>query len=109
MARGLSAARGAEAVGGAMERLAKATDDAKLHERLALANERIAAPDILDIDPLLQGVERARARLAEWPHLENDFDTTLAGGLRRTLRRGRKALARAGRTRKPEYFHELRE
>src|SRR5438105_3999997 len=108
MARELSAARDAEAVGEAMERLAKATEDPKLHERLAIANERIAAPDIIDVDPLLQGVERARARLAEWPHLDNDFDTTLADGLRRTLRRGRKALECADKTRKATDFHELR-
>jgi CHAD domain-containing protein len=108
MARELSAARDAEAVGEAMERLMKATEDAKLQERLAVANERISASDPLDIDPLLQGVERARARLAEWPHLENDFDTTLAAGLRRTLRRGRKALERADTTRKAADFHELR-
>src|SRR5438046_2264164 len=63
MARELSAARDAEAVGEAMERLTKATEDAKLQERLAIANERISAPDILDIEPLLQGVERARTRL----------------------------------------------
>jgi CHAD domain-containing protein len=108
MARELSAARDAEAVGEAIERLMKATEDTKLHERLAVANERIVSPEIFDFDPLLQGVERARSRLADWPHLENDFDTTLAGGLRRTLRRGRKALARAGKTRKAEDFHELR-
>jgi hypothetical protein len=47
-------------------------------------------------------------RLAQWPELKNGFDATLAGGLRRTLRRGRRALARAATTRSADDFHELR-
>ncbi len=108
MARELSAARDAETVGETVERLMKATEDAELRERLAVANERIAAPDVVDIDPLLEAVERARTRLGEWPHLPDDFDAALENGLRRTLRRGRKALERAGKTRKAADFHELR-
>jgi len=54
MARELSAGRDAEAVGEAMERLAKATEDPKLHEASGHRNERIAAPEhCRGVDPLL--------------------------------------------------------
>lgn len=104
----LAAARDAEAVGEAIARLMKATDNASLRERLAIANERISGVDILELEPLIARLEAARVRLAQWPGLKNDFDATLAGGLRRALRRGRRALAQAARTRSAGDFHELR-
>lgn len=108
LARELSAARDAEAVGEAIERLMKATDNAALRERLAIANERISGVDLLELEPLIAQLEAARVRLAQWPELKDDFDATLSDGLRRALRGGRRAFKRARQTRSAEDFHELR-
>ncbi len=110
MAHELSAARDAEAVLEAVTRLIEAADDPTVRNSLRRAKRRLARRKRAEIstDALVARLGYARVRLAEWAGLDDDFDTTLAGGLQRTLRAGRKAFARAEDSRAPEDFHELR-
>jgi CHAD domain-containing protein len=109
----LSGARDAEAVIEALEKLRKA-------ERLAPTTLRrtrellVARRDAFPQESLQQSVadvyERltiARARVALWPQLEEGFDT-LANGLRRTYRDGRRAMHEAAGGAMPQQFHEWR-
>jgi CHAD domain-containing protein len=110
IAHELSAARDAEAVLETIKRLISATDDPVLHDGLRRARRRLTRrrKASVNTEALLSRLGYARERLAAWPRFENDFDATLSDGLRRTLRAGRKALARALENRAPEDFHELR-
>lgn len=110
IAQELSAARDAEAVLEAIKRLLAATDDPVMRHGLRRASRRLTRRRRASVstDALLSRLGYARGRLSEWPQLENDFDATLGGGLRRTLLAGRKAFARAAETHAPEDFHELR-
>jgi CHAD domain-containing protein len=110
IAHELSAARDAEAVLEAIKRLMAATDDPITRDGLRKARRRLARrrKTIVNTEALLSRLGYARARLADWPGLEDDFDATLAEGLQRTLRAGRNALARASENRAPQDFHELR-
>ena len=54
-------------------------------------------------DRLAQAGERARA----WC-LEDDGFTAIAGGLKQTYRRARKAMRKTGKTQTPEHFHDWR-
>ncbi len=110
IAQELSAARDAEAILEAIKRLISATDDPVLRDALKRAKRRLARRRKASVstEALLSRLGYARARLADWPVLEDDFDATLSDGLRRTLSAGRKALARALENRAPEDFHELR-
>lgn len=110
VAHELSAARDAEAVLEAVTRLIAAADDPIVRNSLRRAKRRLARRKKATISPdaLIARLGYARARLTEWAGLEDDFDTTLASGLQRTLRAGRRAFARAEENRAPEDFHELR-
>jgi CHAD domain-containing protein len=110
IAHELSAARDAEAVLEAIKRLMAATDNPLLREGFRRARRRLARRRraAMSTAALLSRLGYARTRLADWPRLEDDFDATLADGLRRTLRAGGRALARASENRAPEDFHELR-
>src|SRR5258708_5863011 len=110
MAHELSAARDAEAVLEAVTRLIEAADDPAVRKGLRRAKRRLARRKraTIDTDALVARLGYARARLVGWAGLEDDFDTTLASGLQRTLRAARKAFARAEDSRAPEDFHELR-
>jgi CHAD domain-containing protein len=59
------------------------------------------------IDAAVRELEDARARAGAWPLRANGFDV-LDSGLRRTYRRGRKAMRRAEAKPNAENFHEWR-
>ena len=113
VAHELSATRDAEATLEAIGRLKDATQDSAQHERLDAAQQRLEQrlgelAAAMNVEPLLARLEGARARIAEWPVLADDFQRTLVPGLRRTLRRGHDAHTRATATRAATDFHELR-
>jgi len=110
IAHELSAARDAEAVLEAIKRLIAATDDPIVRDGLRRARRRLARRRraTVETEALIARLGYARARLAKWAAIENDFDSAFAGGLRRTLRAGHKAFARAAENRAAEDFHELR-
>ncbi len=101
--RGLAAIRDADAVVEALEKLELPhAVHKRLHRRL------IAKRKPVNLDALIANAVRqldlAQRRIATWPQLPDSFDT-IAQGLRRTYRDGRRALERAH---SPAELHEWR-
>lgn len=109
----LAAARDAEAVLEALDKLAEAVKIApatRKKARAALEKRRDAmTAEALDgrVGNVLAQLDAAVTRLATWPALGTSFDT-IAGGLRRTYRGGREAMRAALRFHSPEALHEWR-
>jgi CHAD domain-containing protein len=82
-----------------------ATVRAALVERLTEAG---AKKDLADASrQVLRDLRNFKRRANTWLKGEDDF-ALLAPGMRASYRRGRKALARAGREKTPRNYHELR-
>ncbi|MDP9191273.1 MAG: CHAD domain-containing protein [Acidobacteriota bacterium] len=101
--RDLAAVRDADAVLEALERL-ELSRWVRARVKRALEMNRVHAPLDELIANTLQQLSVAEARLAAWPSLEDSFDT-LANGLRRTYRDGRRSMKTA---RSAEELHEWR-
>lgn len=101
--RELAAVRDADAV---LEALEKLDIPARLRGRVKkkLTAVRNAVPLDELIDRSIEQLVLAQARLDLWPRLEDSFDT-LAAGLLRTYRDGRRAMQEA---KTPEELHEWR-
>lgn len=83
---------------------------AQLRQRLVDRRDRLAEAEVdltEKMDAMAAQFRRARQRLSEWKLGETGF-AALAGGLRQTYRRGRKAFARAFKRPTNENFHEWR-
>lgn len=110
--RDLSAARDADALIEAIEKLRSAAEDGRLRRALArikriLSKERAHADLAASIAKVLQQLPIAKARISEWPPLADDF-ATIGFGLRRTYRDGRRAMRAAIEIPSDEHFHEWR-
>ncbi len=79
--------------------------------RLGLMARKEQAEQQNNIEDVLRGMaarlRRSARRVAAWP-LANDGFPAIAPGLEATFRRGRKAMARAGKHPHPENYHEWR-
>jgi CHAD domain-containing protein len=113
IARALAAARDADVLlellvrvrtedglgGAALDSLQASLQDDVQRSRVALEQESVA-----DVTGQLHA---ARERMRRWPLPERGFDT-IAGGLERVYRQGRRGRKRARRERTPEALHEWR-
>jgi CHAD domain-containing protein len=103
--RDLAAARDADAV---IEALMKLKLPRRIRERAKRALEARRQTDPAELEQrianVLDQLVVAQARVAMWPPLDDSFDT-IAGGLRRTYRDGRRAMDNSGM---PGELHEWR-
>jgi CHAD domain-containing protein len=110
-AKRLATARDIEAVVEALEELRKQSTDPEVRKRITIERRRLARRRERGlqsrIDGLVAELAAARARVATWPAFEERF-ATIGDGAERTLRDGRRALARALERRSDEAFHALR-
>jgi CHAD domain-containing protein len=111
--RDLSAARDAIALIESVDKLRKHSDDRATRKALrqirhALQQSNADEAEVeRHIQELLDGLDDARHRLSGWPKLPDRF-ATIGGGLQRSFRDGRRALAAVEDDPTPETFHELR-
>jgi CHAD domain-containing protein len=109
--RTLASARDADAVLEALGKLgeAKPLPRATLWRLRRLLKKRRASKDELSrhIDGALALLQTASDRIDSWPALADSFDS-VADGLARTYRNGRRAMTTATATRLPDDFHEWR-
>ncbi|PYQ31192.1 MAG: hypothetical protein DMF56_04635 [Acidobacteria bacterium] len=107
----LAGARDADAVLEALEKLAKITPlpGATLRRTRRLLKKRRPSAHELSahIDGALALLQTALDRVDSWPPLADSFDT-IADGLARTYRNGRRAMRVAVDTKLPDDFHEWR-
>ncbi|HWW62321.1 MAG TPA: CHAD domain-containing protein [Thermoanaerobaculia bacterium] len=108
-ARDLSAARDADALVEAIDKLLAAADDPRLRRALARAkrilSKEAAAPPSVEL--ALQQLAIAKTRIDEWPPIADAFGT-IGAGLRRTYRDGRRAMRTAIAIPSDEHFHDWR-
>jgi len=110
-ARALSASRDAEVKLETLDALAEG--DGRLPEEAAMVwreildRDREAADHTADGEAALGLIEAGLARIREWP-LEGDSWTLIAGGVKRSYRRGRQAMAAAEEDRSEESLHQWR-
>lgn len=87
----------------------RVADFQPLRHRLKLEAKRLATEQVKfhdAVDETVEALRQARDRVVTWP-IEDDLDGVLAG-LKKTYKRGRKALEEARDDATPEAMHELR-
>ncbi|HVR39705.1 MAG TPA: CHAD domain-containing protein [Thermoanaerobaculia bacterium] len=108
--RELGAARDADAMLEAIDKLLDAADD-KILKRALTRARRVLKTVPADLEPrvarLLDSLPFAKLRIESWPDLDDDF-ATIGGGLRRTYRNGRRAMQTAIAIPTMEHLHEWR-
>jgi CHAD domain-containing protein len=105
--RTLAGARDAEAVLEALQKLAKSATlpPATLRRTRRLLKARRNPPG--DVEQVLAHLQASAERLDGWPSRPDSFDT-IADGLKRTYRDGRRAMHVAAERGMPEDYHEWR-
>jgi CHAD domain-containing protein len=116
-ARPLTEVRDAKALVEALDRLAEQSPDGAgagslAETRKALQSERRAVRrrvlrDERAVPPVVSEVKAARDRVRDWSVPHKGW-SALSGGVKRTYKRGRRALAAAGNEPTPEALHEWR-
>lgn len=110
--RELSQARDQQALSETVASLAEQTNGAEPDAAIARLREVVEEPAEAqpqpDQDAALQAVAETRSRVPDWSLPANSEPSSLAPGLRRIYRQGRRALARVRKKATDERWHELR-